>query len=222
MKIRSVEELVDTEDSAWDLLAEWLVEATNEVQVLDRNEKQARLALHQTQVTTRSPMGAIIYHTGGMLVDRAWIRILGSGSPGMKRSLPEWNKGKSFITYGESIPFLLVADDAIGGFFALNGGGLGTDHGKIYYFAPDCLGWEPLGLTYSAFVYWALTEDLADFYQDYRWESWSEDVQKMGPDEVMSFYPFLWMESEELGKRKRRAIPIEEAWGLQMDIRNQL
>lgn len=36
-------------------------------------------ALLATQVTTRSPMGAVVYHTGGILVDHGWIRILGAG-----------------------------------------------------------------------------------------------------------------------------------------------
>jgi hypothetical protein len=66
------------------------------------------------QLTTRSPMGAIMYTTGGILADDGWIRILGSGSTRLPRSLPDWNKGKTFITYGERAPFLLVADDAIG------------------------------------------------------------------------------------------------------------
>jgi hypothetical protein len=40
-------------------------------------------------------MGAIIYETGGLLVDNGWIRILGSGHKKLDRNLPEWNKGKS-------------------------------------------------------------------------------------------------------------------------------
>jgi len=43
---------------------------------VETNRKSALVAV---QVTTRSPMGAIIYETGGILVDHGWIRILGSG-----------------------------------------------------------------------------------------------------------------------------------------------
>lgn len=66
----------------------------NEIEILPKDSIQADSALFRTQVTTRSPMGAIIYETGGILVDNGWIRILGSGSEKLKRNFPEWNKGK--------------------------------------------------------------------------------------------------------------------------------
>ena len=43
-------------------------------------EEKAEFALYKTQVTTRSPMGAIIYETMNILIDNGWIRILGSGN----------------------------------------------------------------------------------------------------------------------------------------------
>ncbi len=90
-------------------------------------------------------MGAIAYSTGGILVDEGWIRILGIGSS-CPVVCPSGTKGRSFKEYGEKAPFYLIADDAIGGFFALNGGGLGSDAGKVYYLAPDTLEWGGDGL----------------------------------------------------------------------------
>lgn len=220
--MRPIEELIDTKESGWDLVQEWMSEATNELQVLAATLTKRRTALYQTQITTKSPMGAIVYHTGGILVDQGWVRILGAGSVQLSRSLPDWNLGKAFNETGDPVPFLLVADDAIGGFFALNNGGLGDDLGMIYYFSPDTLDWEPLEVTFSTFIYWILTGDLADFYQGLRWNNWYDDVKKMGPDRIMSFYPFLWMAAENLEDRKRSDIPVEEAWNLQMDVRGQL
>jgi len=44
-----------------------------------------------------------------------------------------WNQGKP-------AGLLLVADDVLGGFYALNGGAFGSESlGKIFYFAPDNL-----------------------------------------------------------------------------------
>ena len=37
-------------------------------------------------------MGAVIFETGGILIDEGWLRILGSGHPRLPRSLPDWNK----------------------------------------------------------------------------------------------------------------------------------
>ncbi|WP_439697389.1 DUF2625 family protein [Mucilaginibacter sp. AW1-7] len=91
--MRSVAELTN-DTSAWPLLLQDIKAAKNKVEILPAfNGKDA---LYQTQVTTHSYMGAVIYFTGGILVDNGWLRILGSGSEKLKRSLPGWNKGKSF------------------------------------------------------------------------------------------------------------------------------
>ena len=131
-KMRPIEELINESDSSWPLVKEWINSAKNKVEVLSVDKQKAKDALYKTQVTTRSPMGSIVYETGGILIDNGWIRILGSGNMKLNRSLPEWNLGKGFADFGQPSPFLLVADDAIGGFFLLNGGGLGKDLGKIY------------------------------------------------------------------------------------------
>ena len=109
--------LINTQDPSWPLVQSWIASAKNKVQVLPKSAARADSALLAAQVTTRSPMGAVIYETGGIIVDNGWLRILGSGSPALNRDLMGWNKNKQR-------GLLLIADDALGGFFALNGGGL--------------------------------------------------------------------------------------------------
>ncbi len=223
MEMRSIETLINKEDPGWALVETWQKNAKNKIEILERDSAKAALALYQTQVTTRSPMGAIIYETGGILIDDGWIRILGSGSDKMKRSLPKWNKGKSFEEFGQAPSFLLIADDAIGGFFALNGGGFGTeDLGKIYYLSPENLEWEALGIGYSDFIHWTFTGDIQEFYEGLRWTKWREEVKEMSGDGVMNFYPFLWTQYEDIEKLSRKEVPIEEMWLLQIDVRKQL
>ncbi|WP_116109269.1 DUF2625 domain-containing protein [Lewinella sp. IMCC34191] len=220
--MRPLTELINLEEPGWEVVEEWITSATNKVEILPKNEQRAGSALYRTQVTTRSPMGAIIYETGGILVDHGWIRILGSGSDRLSRSLPEWNRGKSFEAYGKAASFLLIADDAIGGFFALNGGAFGDDDmGMVYYLSPDNLEWEPLDIGYSDFVYWAFTNDLDAFYEGLRWKRWKKEVKEMGADRAMLFYPFLWT-AYDLEKRSKNDVPIEEIWTLQLDVRDQL
>jgi hypothetical protein len=97
-------------------------------------------------------MGAIIYETGGILVDDGWVRILGSGSAALNRDLMTWNKDKQNN-------FLLVADDVLGGFFAINAGAFGPESiGKIFYFSPDNLQWEATNKSYSDFCASAFPE----------------------------------------------------------------
>lgn len=90
-------------------MSQWIDQAKNSVQVLPKTPARADSALLAAQVTTRSPKGAVIYETGGLLVDGGWLRVLGSGSPGLNRTLMGWNAGKP---HG----MLLMADDVLGGF----------------------------------------------------------------------------------------------------------
>jgi len=221
--MRPIEALINESDSGWPLVTEWIKSAKNKVEVLPVDQQKAKEALYNTQVTTRSPMGAIVYETGGILIDNGWIRILGSGSEKLKRSLPDWNLGKGCTAFGQPTPFLLVADDAIGGFFLLNGGGLGKDLGKMYYFAPDSLEYEPLSITYTEFLNFCFHNNLEDFYKGYRWKTWKEDVAKLSCDSVFTFVPYLWTkEGKDIEMASRKAIPIEEQYRLNLDFRKQL
>lgn len=73
----------------------------------------------------------------------------------------------------------LLADDAVGGIFAINAGGLGNDTGKIYYLSPTSLEWEPLELSYTQFNEFFFNGNLADFYKDLRWKNWKVEVSKL-------------------------------------------
>jgi len=223
VKMKPVEELINTQEPGWELVSEWIGKARNSIEVLSVDMTKAKDALYKTQVTTRSPMGAIIYSTGGILIDSGWIRILGSGSSKLNRSLPEWNKGKAFKDFGEDTPYLLIADDAVGGFFMLNGGGLGADAGKIYYFAPDSLEYEPLDLSYSDFLNFCFNGNIEAFYEGMRWKNWKEDASKLDGDKVFNFVPMLWSkEGKDISKSSRRTVPIEEQYHLNLDFRKQL
>lgn len=222
-KMKKAEELIDKKDPGWTIVQDWIKTAKNKVEILPVDAAKAKEALYKTQVTTRSPMGAIVFMTGGLLIDDGWIRILGSGNSRFNRSLPDWNKGKSFKEFGETPSFLLIADDAIGGFYLLNGGGLGSDVGKIYYFSPDNLEYEALDITYSEFLEFCFNNNLDKFYEGNRWNGWREEVSKLKGDEVFNFYPFLWSaEGSDINKSSRKIIPVEEQYSLNIDLRKQM
>jgi hypothetical protein len=221
--VRSIDELINKTDPGWTLVSDWIKSAKNKIEILLVDTVKAKDALFKTQVTTRSTMGAVVYMTGGLLIDDGWIRILGSGNSKLNRALPDWNKGKSFKEFGEPPSFLLVADDAIGGFYLLNGGGLGKDLGKIYYFSPDNLEYEPLDLTYTEFLQFCFNNDLDKFYSGKRWTKWRDEVSTLDGNQVFSFYPFLWTkEGKDINKISRKAIPIEEQYSFNLASRKQL
>ena len=202
--MRSLQELISTTEPAMPMVRQWLAQAQRPAELLPPSA-QADEVLQGLQVTTRSPMGAIAHETGGVLIDHGWLRILGSGHERLPRNLRNWNQGRAE-------GFLLVADDAVGGFFAINGGGLGADPGALYYLAPDTAQWEALEIGYSDFVQWALSERLTDFYADLRWQGWEQDVLALGPDQGLGFYPFLWTLQGSVATSDRRPLPMSEIY----------
>lgn len=221
--MKSTLELINNAEPGWTLVDSWIKNASNKVEILTRDSLKANDALFKTQVSTRSPMGAIVYMKGGILIDDSWIRILGSGNPKLPRTLPDWNKNKSFNEFGENPSFLLIADDVIGGFFILNCGFFGDDLGKTYYLSPDLLTYEPLNITYSEFLQFCFNGDLDRFYGDLRWKNWREEVSKIDGDKAFSFYPYLWTkEGKDINKNVRKAIPIEELYMFTIEMQKQL
>lgn len=188
------------------MIEEWVAQAENSCVLLPPSENREQVLL-QTQVTTRSTMGAIAYETGGVLVDGGFVRFLGSGHPKLKRTLAGWNENRSNGYY-------LVADDAVGGFFAVNGGALGPDVKNVCYWAPDSLQWENLGVGFSDFFVWALSKGLGAFYETLRWEGWREEVARISGDECFTFYPFLWTKEGSLTESSRSIAPAQEVFDL--------
>jgi hypothetical protein len=212
--VKSFDELTNTDDPAIDLIREWIDDADNNCEILPPSVDREAV-LFEVQVTTHSTMGAVTYETGGILIDHGWLRFLGSGHPRLIRTLPSWNQDRSNGLY-------LIADDAVGGFFALNGGAFGDDRGSVYYWAPDNLEWEGLDLGYTDLFCWALTEKLAEFYADLRWPTWREDVAELSGDRCYNFYPFLWTSEGSIEGSHRAAVPSPEAFDLKCDILRQL
>jgi hypothetical protein len=211
--MKTLGELLDDSDPALPVVREWVANAARPVELLPPSADRGEL-LVRTQVTTRSPMGAVVHETGGILVDHGWLRILGSGHPRLTRTLPGWNQDR-----GNG--FYLVADDAVGGFFVINGGTLGTDPGNLYYFAPDSLEWEPLGFGYSVFLQWVFSEKYSQFSEGLRWLGWESAVAALSGDRCVMSYPPLWTK-ESANSPKRFEVPVEETWGSQMDVAQQL
>jgi hypothetical protein len=167
-------------------------------------------------------MGAVVYETGGLLIDRGWLRMLGSGHPRLPRTLPGWNKGRTWIEGESAPPILVVADDVVGGSFAINGGALDGPTGYVHYFAPDRLAWETLECGYSDFLRWTLLGDVETFYEGMRWPGWRAEVSELPGDRVFSIYPFLWTKGPPIAERSRKAVPMAELFALQFDIQRQM
>src|SRR5262245_21278867 len=135
--MRRVEELIAAEEPALPLLRARIAGASCSVEVLDRSTADGGAALLALQVTTRSFLGALAYETGGLLLDHGWLRVLGAGSTRLTRSIQAWNQLDGEHRFRDG---LLVADDAVGGFFAWM-----AQSRTVAYFGPDTLAWQDLG-----------------------------------------------------------------------------
>lgn len=207
MQKRTLQELLSPTGSAWAMIQEWIAigGAANGVEVLPPGECREE-ALLETNVTTRSPLGAVVYESGGILVDRGWLRILGSGHNRLA-SLPEWNRRIGF-DLNEIPPVMLVAFDALGGPFVLDGGGLGRA-GGIFYSGPESLEWQDTEFSYSEFLRFCLMGDIKSFYGQIRWSGWENELGISG-DEGISINPPLNALGPDLVERRRSLVPMAD------------
>jgi uncharacterized protein DUF2625 len=215
MNTRSLEELINTDEPGIDFLRQLINEAPVECEVLPPGPERENALLY-LQVTTRSPLGALAYDTGGILVDNGWLRWLGSGHEKFPRTINGWNSTR---TDGA---FYLVGDDAAGGFFAINGGALGNDLGSMYYWSPDDVEWEPLHASLTDLMAAFFTDYLNEFYKALRWSTWREDVQNLSTDRCFFFFPFLWTKEGSVEGSRRSTVPVSEAWSWKVDTYKQL
>ena len=166
-------------------------------------------------------MGAVVYETGGILIDDGWLRILGSGSAKLPRGLGSWNLSRTQSEPAGPAPYYLFADDVAGGYFAINGGGLNGKVGNVFYLPPDTLEWEDCGKGYGDFLNWALNGDLQLFYENLRWKNWHEEIRDLNGDSVYTFFPFLWTEEgSDINQVSRKRIPIAEHYASTLDLQN--
>lgn len=189
--MRSLDELINRDEPGIVVVREWAGRADgNNAVLLDPDRALADASLLRLQVTTRSLLGAIVYETGGILVDDGLLRLFGSGT---QRSLLSVNRATELLGDDTDAGVLLVADDVLGGLYAINGGGFGPEKvGEVFHLAADDFEWMPLGLGHSDFVHWCLLGDLKTFYGALT----SLDAFRRRPrpaiTHVYSFYPFLW------------------------------
>jgi hypothetical protein len=216
--MKNLDELVYNDESALVLIKEWISASnnSNNATILPPNKETGEKQLLELQVSTKSTLGAVAFSTGGILFHHGWLRFLGSGHKNLPRSITSWSEQCNIEQA------LLVADDAVGGFFALNGGFINEGIGQVFYLSPDTLEWECLEMGYSDFLNWACTGDLETFYEPFRWGGWKTYVSNLNGNEGISFYPFLWSkEAKQIGIEKcsKKVVPIEELWGLNFHFR---
>lgn len=213
-------DLLHTDDPAWPALRRWLAAAPRPAVVLTTPRREGERALEALQVSAQTTLGAVALYTAGISVEHGWLRLLGAGGDRLLEGLPAWNG--LFDGAAAQPGALVVAHDAVGGFFAVNAGAFGGEEGTVCYLSPRVARWLDLGLGYTGFVRACLQGGLDELYRALRWKGWKEDVRALPLDQGFAFHPDLWAtpgldDAEAIGRRRRTAVPVRVLWELVED-----
>jgi uncharacterized protein DUF2625 len=231
--VRGIDELTNVDQPAWPELQALFAASAVPLKVLPAELDEGRRALMQLQVTARSMLGALVLNCGGLIVDGGWVRVFGGGRARDGAALPGLAQVNAFPAVFDAAwrpaAGLVAGHDVLGGVFALNGHDPAAAArpgapGEMTYFAPDTLRWEPLGISYPAWVSWLLSGRLAGFYEALRWPGWREETAALGLSQGIAVYPFLWSRQaqENLTAASRAAVPMQEILGVAADSARQM
>jgi len=212
---------VTGDDADWARVQPWIA-AAPDVQALPVEGERAEATLQRLRIAPQSTLGALVRHVGGLLIDHGWLRVRGAGSARMRRALADAGDGLASKDASGRPTLLLVADDVLGGVFAIDQGALGEDRGKVVYLAPDTLRWEPLGLDYDAFLAWSLSARVPQFYRSQRWPGWEAEVGRLDADQALSVRPYLWAEGPPIWTRTRKPVPAAQLLRETLAMRRQV
>ena len=63
--------------TAWPLVKRWIDQAANEVTTVPADPVGGEQVLEALDSAGRSVLGALAIHTGGLMIDHGWLRVLG-------------------------------------------------------------------------------------------------------------------------------------------------
>jgi hypothetical protein len=148
----------------------------------------------------------VVHHSGGLVLDHGWLRVLGSGNDeDHLASLSELNDNAA--------GGVIVAQDVLGGQFAWMSNA--SSKPTIWYLAPDTLKWEDCERGYSDWLAAMIGGAMTGFYESVRWHGWVEEVEACRLDQAINLFPPLWTrEGRDLNAVSRRPVPMSEAMSL--------
>ncbi len=171
------------------------------------------------KISSKSALGAIVMNTSGVTFDD-WIRLYGCDTA-ERNGISKINLMSKDGNLNRISQMLIVATDVVGGMFAINAGKFGEGVGHVWYFAPDTLDWEDLGLKYPEFLAWLSKGNVEEFYQSMKWEGWRDCSKNAGFNEGILVYPFLWSEESDVESASKSIVPFEELFNLNVEHRRK-
>lgn len=192
------------EQELWNEVLGIFNKSDKQINIYYGTEKNGEKQIETMGIDSNSILGTIILHTAGICIDN-WIRVIGQKSD-EHDGICQYNLEKCIITKG----MLIIAQDIVGGIFAINISKYSEGSQMIWYFAPDTLEWECLDMNYAEFIEWLALGNTDQFYHSMRWASWEKDCMNINFDMVYLIYPFLWSNECNLDIATKRVVPFIE------------
>ncbi|MCR5743890.1 MAG: DUF2625 domain-containing protein [Lachnospiraceae bacterium] len=197
----------------WEEIEKMFSQSKRDVRIIEGTENVGLGVITYIGLNDDTSIGAVIRNTKGIIVDNT-VRILGQGDKEIDGMdvVNEIEDGRMLID-GK----LIVATDIVGGAYAMNITDMGSVIGSIWYFAPDTLKWEALGIKYSEFLYWTALGNMDDFYKSLRWRDWKQMAAGLTFNQAYMFYPFLWSKECDRDSAKKSVVPYKEILGINLE-----
>lgn len=207
-------------NSLWEELKQMFSDSDKNIKVNRSKKSKGDNTLDVLKITPKSALGSVLFNTSGITVDN-WVRVLGAENE-ENRGILSYNRINENGVANTIDNMLIVADDVVGGIFALNAGKFSDGIGDVWYFAPDTLQWESLEMKYSEFISWIARGNTDEFYSELRWSKWRDDVSNVNFDEAILIYPFLWSNEVKIEKADKKIVPVEELLNINQEYSKKL
>lgn len=201
----------------WRTIKEMLCKSKYDIMILEGTIENGRRECEKLHIPSDSVLANVVMNCNGICIDN-WIRILGQGS----------EKRNGILYYNTLIDnncldgMFIVANDVIGGIYAINIARFEIEKSMIWFFAPDKLEWESLGMKYSNFLAWAAQGNTSEFYESMRWDGWKHDCKKMELNAGYLIYPFLWAKECDINTASKKRVLFDELMSMNFDYSSKI
>ncbi len=204
-------------DNTWNEIKEMLDKSKYEMIIFEGTIENGQRECRKLGIPKDSILASVVINCNGIYIDN-WIRILGQG-----------NEKRNGVLYYNTLVddscltgMFIVANDVVGGIYAINISRFEIEKNMIWYFAPDTLEWENLSMKYLDFIIWAAQGNTSDFYESVRWDGWRRDCKKVELNTGYLIYPFLWAKECNKNTAKKKIVLFDEIMILNFDNSKKL
>lgn len=198
---------------SWNRVYEELIRSSNDISfsLSKKVDIDINNYLNIKQLTT---LGQVINNTSGIKINN-YLRIFGNGSHDEWENIIKFNlKFRDYIDKNK----VLIANDIFGGVFGINAESINAEYSSIWYFAPDLLEWSDLEINFYEFIEFVASDNVNEFYEDFKWKGFEYEIKNIKSDEAISIYPFLWSEECNIETADKKIVPFSELFMLNLEF----